>query len=125
MKAVQYVAANTQKNKENVMAEESAKGMFIEKLLFALLPLIIAGVGYLLNSVSQLNHQVTILESKVSLVVTQDNKQASNTGSELAREKLRQDLTENIQKNRDSIQENKQHIAVMEERIRRLEKGAK
>jgi len=107
------------------MAEESAKGMFIEKLLFALLPLIIAGVGYLLNSVSQLNHQVTILESKVSLVVTQDNKQASNTGSELAREKLRQDLTENIQKNRDSIQENKQHIAVMEERIRRLEKGAK
>jgi len=108
------------------MAEESAKGAFIEKLLFALLPLIIAGVGYLLNSVAQLNHQVTILESKVSLVVTQDNKQASNTGSELAREKLRQDLTEAIQKNRDSIQENKQMIAVHEERIRRLEKaGAK
>ena len=108
------------------MAEESAKGQFIEKLLFALLPLIIAGVGYLLNSVAQLNHQVTILESKVSLVVTQDNKQASNTGSELAREKLRQDLTEAIQKNRDSIQENKQMIAVHEERIRRLEKaGAK
>ena len=108
------------------MADESAKGAFIEKLLFALLPLIIAGVGYLLNSVAQLNHQVTILESKVSLVVTQDNKQASNTGSELAREKLRQDLTEAIQKNRDAIQENKQMIAVHEERIRRLEKaGAK
>ena len=108
------------------MADESAKGAFIEKLLFALLPLIIAGVGYLLNAVAQLNHQVTILESKVSLVVTQDNKQASNTGSELAREKLRQDLTEAIQKNRDSIQENKQMIAVHEERIRRLEKaGAK
>jgi len=108
------------------MAEESAKGVFVEKLLFALLPLIIAGVGYLLSSVAQLNHQVTILESKVSLVVTQDNKQASNTGSELAREKLRQDLTEAIQKNRDAIQENKQMIAVHEERIRRLEKaGAK
>jgi hypothetical protein len=108
------------------MAEESAKGAFIEKLLFALLPLIIAGVGYLLNSVAQLNHQVTILESKVSLVVTQDNKQASNTGSELAREKLRQDLTEQIQKNRDSIQENREKIAVHEERIKRLEKvGAK
>jgi hypothetical protein len=57
--------------------KESAKGMFIEKLLFALLPLIIAGVGYLLNAVSTLNHQVTVLESKVSLVVTSDNKQAS------------------------------------------------
>ena len=56
--------------------EQDAKGAFIEKLLFALLPLIIAGVGYLLNAVSTLNHQVTILESKTSLVVTADNKQA-------------------------------------------------
>ena len=39
--------------------EQDAKGAFIEKLLFALLPLIIAGVGYLLNAVSTLNHQVT------------------------------------------------------------------
>jgi hypothetical protein len=108
------------------MAEESAKGAFIEKLLFALLPLIIAGVGYLLNAVSTLNHQVTILESKVSLVVTSDNKQASNTGAELAREKLRQDLTEQIQKNRDSIQENRERITVHDEKIKRLEKaGAK
>jgi predicted alpha/beta-fold hydrolase len=107
------------------MADESAKGVFIEKLLFALLPLIIAGVGYLLNAVSTLNHQVTVLESKVSLVVTSDNKQASNTGAELAREKLRQNLTEAIQRNRDSIQSNKEHISVHEERIKRLEKAGK
>jgi uncharacterized membrane protein len=105
------------------MAQEDQKGAFIEKLLFALLPLIMAGVGYLLNSVSQLNHQVTILESKVSLVVTQDNKQASNTGSELAREKLRQDLTEAIQKNRDAIQENRQMIAIHEEKMKQMAKG--
>lgn len=102
--------------------KESEKSQFIEKLLFALLPLIIAGVGYLLSSVSQLNHQVTILESKVSLVVTQDNKQASNTSSELAREKLRQDLTEAIQQNRDSIQENRARIAIFEERMKQLSK---
>ena len=102
------------------MAEEqSAKGAFIEKLLFALLPLIIAGVGYLLNAVSTLAHQVTVLESKVSLVVTSDNKQASNTGAELAREKLRQDLTEAIQRNRDSIQENQKEIAVIKERLKK------
>ena len=100
--------------------KESAKGMFIEKLLFALLPLIIAGVGYLLNAVSTLNHQVTVLESKVSLVVTSDNKQASNTGAELAREKLRQDLTEAIQRNRDSIQANREMISIHEEKIRQL-----
>ena len=100
---------------------QSEKGAFIEKLLFALLPLIIAGVGYLLSAVSTLAHQVTILESKVSLVVTSDNKQASNTGAELAREKLRQDLTEAVQKNRDSIHSNMQEIAVLKERLKMVE----
>ena len=100
--------------------EQGAKGAFVEKLLFALLPLIIAGVGYLLNAVSTLNHQVTVLESKVSLVVTSDNKQASNTSSELAREKLRQDLTIEIQKNRDDIQKNRQDISLLEEKLKQL-----
>ena len=101
--------------------EQDAKGAFIEKLLFALLPLLMAGVGYLLNAVSTLSHQVTVLESKVSLVVTSDNKQASNTGAELARERLRQDLTEAIQKNRDSIHTNQQEIAVLKERLKVIE----
>ena len=105
--------------------EQNEKGVFVEKLLFALLPLIIAGVGYLLSSVSQLNHQVTILESKVSLVVSQDNKQAVNTGSELAREKLRQELTEAIQKNRDDIQQNRQDIVLLEEKLKQLKSGAR
>jgi hypothetical protein len=103
--------------------EENAKGMFIEKLLFALLPLIIAGVGYLLSAVGTLAHQVTVLESKVSLVVTSDNKQAPNTGAELARERLRQDLTEEIQRNRDSIQLNREHISIHDEKIRTLQKA--
>ena len=105
--------------------EQDAKGAFIEKLLFALLPLLMAGVGYLLNAVSTLSHQVTVLESKVSLVVTSDNKQASNTGAELAREKLRQDLTEAIQRNRDSIQSNREQISIHEEKIKQLQKGQK
>jgi hypothetical protein len=50
-------------------------------------------------------------------VVTADNKQASNTGAELAREKLRQDLEKEIQKNRDMIGENRMHIAIIEEKI--------
>ena len=107
-------------NKGEKMAEEkeSAKGAFIEKLLFALLPLLIGCTGYLISALGQLQHDVTILNSKVSLVVTSDNKQASNTGAELAREKLRQDLTESIQRNRDAISENRMHIAIMEDRMK-------
>jgi hypothetical protein len=69
------------------------------------------------NSLSHLSHEVTVLNNKISLVVTSDNKQATNTGAELAREKLRQDLSLEIQKNRDDIQYNRQKIAVIETKL--------
>jgi hypothetical protein len=102
------------------MAEESketAKGALIEKLTFAVLPLLFTCVVYLMSALSNLSHEVTILNSKISLVVTSDNKQATNTGAELARERLRQDLSLEIQKNRDDIQYNRQKIAVIETKL--------
>jgi hypothetical protein len=98
--------------------KESAKGAFIEKLLFALLPLLIGSTGYLISALGQIQHDVTILNQKVSLVVTTDNKQSVNSGAELAREKLRQDLEKEIQLNRDQIHVNRMHIAVLEEKIK-------
>jgi hypothetical protein len=97
--------------------KESAKGALIEKITFAILPLLFSCVVYLMSSLSNLSHEVTVLNSKISLVVTSDNKQASNTGAELARERLRQDLATEIQKNRDDIQYNRQKIAVIESRM--------
>jgi hypothetical protein len=94
------------------------KGALIEKLTFALLPLLFSCVVYLMSALSNLGHEVTILNSKISLVVTSDNKQASNTGAELAREKLRQDLEKEIQKNRDDIAHNRQDIALIYERLK-------
>jgi len=96
--------------------KQDQKGAFIEKLLFALLPLLIGSTGYLIQALGSIQHDVTILNQKVSLVVTTDYKQASNSGAELAREKLRQDLEKEIQKNRDAIMENRQHIAILEDR---------
>jgi len=100
------------------MSEEDKKSAFIEKLAFAVLPILVACVGYLMSALSNLGEQVTVLNGKMSLVVTSDNKQATNTGSELAREKLRQDLEKDIQLNRDQIQANKQEIAIIEERLK-------
>jgi hypothetical protein len=97
--------------------KESAKGALIEKLTFAVLPLLFTCVVYLMSALSNLSHEVTILNSKISLVVTSDNKQATNTGAELARERLRQDLSVEIQKNRDDIQYNRQKIAVIETKL--------
>ena len=98
-------------------SKESAKGALIEKITFAILPLLFSCVVYLMSSLSNLSHEVTILNSKISLVVTSDNKQATNTGAELARERLRQDLSLEIQKNRDDIHYNRQKIAVIESKL--------
>jgi hypothetical protein len=98
-------------------SKESAKSALIEKLTFAVLPLLFTCVVYLMSALSNLSHEVTILNSKISLVVTSDNKQATNTGAELARERLRQDLSIEIQKNRDDIQYNRQKIAVIEAKL--------
>jgi hypothetical protein len=102
------------------MAEETkhdAKGALIEKVTFAILPLLFTCVVYLMSALSNLSHEVTVLNNKISLVVTSDNKQSVNTGAELARERLRQDLAAEIQKNRDDIQYNRQRIAIIETKM--------
>lgn len=99
------------------MTNTNEKSALIEKITFAILPLLFSCVVYLMTALSNLSHEVTILNSKISLVVTSDNKQSVNTGAELARERLRQDLSLEIQKNRDDIQYNRQKIAVIEAKL--------
>jgi hypothetical protein len=104
---------------EQKIEEAHAKSQLIEKLTFALLPLLFTCVVYLMTALQNLQHDVTVLNSKISLVVTSDNKQATNTGAELAREKLRQDLEKEIQANRDLIHVNRERIVILEEKLRK------
>jgi hypothetical protein len=90
---------------------------FIKNGLLALLPILSSGVLYVVTVISDMQGEIQDLRAKVSLVVTDDNKQAVNTGSELAREKLRQDLIYLIEENKEDIALNRQGIAVLEERI--------
>ena len=90
---------------------------FLKNGLLALLPILSSGVLYVVTVISEMQDEIQDLKAKVSLVVTDDNKQAVNTGSELAREKLRQDLISLIEENKEDIAANRQSIAVLEERI--------
>jgi hypothetical protein len=107
--------------KEKMSAGE-AKGALIEKVTFAVLPIMFACVVYLMNALSHVNTQLTILESKMQLVVTSDNKQAPNMGAELAREKLRQDF---MQQNTEALSRSGANKAVLDTlvwRVQELEK---
>jgi hypothetical protein len=95
-----------------------AKSQLIEKTAFAVLPILFTCVVYLMSSLDKLSHDVTVLNAKISLVVTSDNKQAVNSGAELAREKLRQDLEKEIQANRDLIHVNKERIVILEQKVK-------
>jgi len=96
-----------------------AKSQLIEKTAFAVLPILFTCVVYLMSALDKLAHEVTVLNAKISLVVTSDNKQAVNSGAELAREKLRQELEKEIQRNRDMIHDNQKHISIIEDRMAR------
>jgi hypothetical protein len=107
--------------KEKMSAGE-AKGALIEKVTFAVLPIMFACVVYLMNALSQVHTQLTILESKMQLVVTSDNKKAPNMGAELAREKLRQDF---MQQNTEALSRSGANKAVLDTlvwRVQELEK---
>jgi hypothetical protein len=107
--------------KDKISAGE-AKGALIEKVTFAVLPIMFACVVYLMNALSHVNTQLTILESKMQLVVTSDNKQAPNMGAELAREKLRQDF---MAQNTEALSRSGANKAVLDTlvwRVQELEK---
>jgi cell division protein FtsX len=104
------------------MSAGEAKGALIEKVTFAVLPIMFTCVVYLMNALSNVNTQLTILESKMQLVVTSDNKQAPNMGAELAREKLRQDF---MQQNTEALARSSANKAVLDTlvwRVQELEK---
>jgi hypothetical protein len=104
------------------MSAGEAKSALIEKVTFAVLPIMFACVVYLMNALSHVNTQLTILESKMQLVVTSDNKQAPNMGAELAREKLRQDF---MQSNTEALARSGANKAVLDTlvwRVQELEK---
>jgi len=104
------------------MSAGEAKGALIEKVTFAVLPIMFACVVYLMNALSGVSHQLTLLESKMQLVVTSDNKQAPNMGAELAREKLRQDF---MQQNTEALSRSGANKAVLDTlvwRVQELEK---
>jgi hypothetical protein len=93
----------------------------LEKVIFAALPVLISAIVYVGSSMTTMQTEIINLRAKVSLVVTDSNEQATNTGAELAREKLKEELKFLIGENKDAIAVNAMNIAVLEQRILQLE----
>ena len=62
------------------MSEENAKSALVEKIVFAAVPILFSCVVYLLSALSTASQQITILQSKMSIVVTAENKPVAPPG---------------------------------------------
>lgn len=66
-----------------------AKGQLVEKMLFAAVPIMFSCIVYLLSTLNGLNEKVTVLESKISVVVTQENKAIPPQGTTIEMQEIK------------------------------------
>jgi hypothetical protein len=68
-----------------------SKSQLVEKMLFAAVPIMFSCIVYLLSTLNSLNEKVTILESKISVVVTQENKAIPPQGTTIEMQEIKSD----------------------------------
>jgi len=78
------------------MAANASKGALIEKVVFAAVPILFSCVVYLMTSLSSANQEITILKSRVAVVVTQDNRAIPPQGTTIDMAQIREQLTQRI-----------------------------
>ena len=67
------------------------KSQLVEKMLFAAVPIMFSCIVYLLSTLNSINEKVTILESKISVVVTQKNKAIPPQGTTIEMQEIKSD----------------------------------
>jgi hypothetical protein len=68
-----------------------SKSQLVEKMLFAAVPIMFSCIVYLLSTLNSLNEKVTILESKISVVVNQENKAIPPQGTTIEMQEIKSD----------------------------------
>jgi len=104
------------------MSDNNKGSEVVQKIVFAIIPILFTCVVYLMNALSTLQTNVNTLQSKVQIVVSADNEQVTNLDAALAREKLRQDLLDSVQEINARASTNRARIDVLERRIDILDK---
>lgn len=65
------------------------KDSLLEKMMWAALPICISCIGYLMSELSSTRNKLTILENKVAIVVSAENKAIPPQGTTIEMEEIR------------------------------------
>jgi predicted RNase H-like nuclease (RuvC/YqgF family) len=89
--------ATKQAQMSEQMAANASKGALIEKVVFAAIPILFSCVVYLMTSLSSANNEITILKSRIAVVVTQDNRAIPPQGTTIDMAQIREQLANRIE----------------------------
>lgn len=88
--------AAKQAQMSETLAANASKGALIEKVVFAAIPILFSCVVYLMTALSTANQEITILKSRVAVVVTQDNRAIPPQGTTIDMAQIREQLSARI-----------------------------
>lgn len=80
------------------LAASASKSALVEKIVFAAVPILFSCVVYLFTALSASNHAITVLESKIAVVVNNDNKAIPPQGTTIDMAMIRETLSTKIDK---------------------------
>jgi predicted peptidase len=76
---------------EETATSSSSKGALVEKMTFAGIPIMFSCIVYLMSSLSNANHELTILQSKINVVVNAENKAIPPQGTTIEMERIKEE----------------------------------
>ena len=85
------------------LAASASKSALVEKIVFAAVPILFSCVVYLFTALSASNHAITVLESKIAVVVNNDNKAIPPQGTTIDMAMIRETLSTKIDKQTNDL----------------------
>jgi predicted peptidase len=76
---------------QEAATSSGSKGALVEKMTFAGIPIMFSCIVYLMSSLSNANHELTILQSKINVVVTAENKAIPPQGTTIEMERIKEE----------------------------------
>ena len=85
------------------LAASASKSALVEKIVFAAVPILFSCVVYLFTALNASNHAITVLESKIAVVVNNDNKAIPPQGTTIDMAMIRETLSTKIDKQTNDL----------------------
>ena len=76
---------------QEAATSSGSKGALVEKMTFAGIPIMFSCIVYLMSALSSANHELTILQSKINVVVNAENKAIPPQGTTIEMERIKEE----------------------------------